>query len=189
MTSFLKRQWPLFGLGVLVAVVGFYLVKSGKEVFQEPFFEEIMSEGGLKLKDIHYTHDDPDEGLKWILDASEVRFSADKKSILFHDFRLTMEPESRVFLELKGNRGDYSRDSGEINLWGNLEGSSENGYRIVTEHILINERSGHLSTDKAVKIFGPFFSVAGQGLIVDLGKKRLKILSDVTAIVDRGSLI
>ena len=188
MRSFLKRQWPLVGIGVLLALVAFYLIKSGKGFIQGPILKEIMSGEGLRLKDIHFTQDDPDEGTKWVLDAGEVRFSGDKNSLLFHDFRLRLEPENGSWFKLKGKSGDYSRDSGEINLRGDLEGFSGDGYRIVTEHILINEKTGLMTTDKQVKIFGPFFSVEGRGLFVDLEKERLKILSDVVTIIDKESL-
>ena len=189
MKSFLKRQWPLIGLGLMVTSVAFYLIRSGGEHTPKSFLWEVMSGDGVKLKDIQYTQDDPEKGLKWVLDAREVKFSEDKRSVLFHDFHLKVEPENRPYFELKGNKGDYSRDSGEINLWGNLDGFSGNGYRIVTEHLLINEKHGHVSTEKSVKIFGPFFSVAGQGLFFDLEKKRLRILSNVTTILKQGSLI
>jgi LPS export ABC transporter protein LptC len=189
MKNFLKRQWPLIGLGLVVTSVAFYIIRYGGEYAQRSFLWEAISGDGAKLKEIHYTQDDPDKGLKWVLDASEVKFSEDNRSILFHDFHLKVEPEKRPYFELKGNKGDYSRDSGEINLWGDLEGFSGDGYRIVSEHLLINEKRGHVSTEKSVKIFGPFFSVAGQGLFFDLEKERLRILSDVTTILKRESLI
>ncbi len=189
MKSFLKRQWPLIGVGVLLAVVAIYLIKSGKEVAQEPRIENEGSKEGLKLKDIHYTHDDPDKGVKWILDAREVKFSEDKSSIYFHNFHLRLEPEKKPWFKLKGKEGNYSEHSGDINLWGDLEGFSENGYRIITEHILINEKRGHVSTDKHVEIFGPFFTVKGRGLFVDLEKKTLKIFSDVTTTLKKETLI
>jgi LPS export ABC transporter protein LptC len=148
-----------------------------------------MSGDGVKLKDIQYTQDDPDKGLKWVLDAREIKLSEDNDSILFHDFHLKVEPENRPCLELMGNKGDYSRDSGVINLWGNLKGFSGNGYKIFTEHLLINEKRGHVSTEESVEIVGPFFSVAGQGLFFDLEKESLRILSNVTTIVEKGSLI
>ena len=185
----LKRQWPLIGLGTLLALVAFYLIISGKEIIQEPFLREVIPTEGLKLRDIHYTHDDSDEALKWILDAREVRFSGDKRRIFFHDFRIRLEPENRVPFELKGKKGDYYRDSGDINLWGNLEGHSGDGYSFTTQHVLINEKSGHLSTDGKVKISGPFFSVEGRGLFLDMEKERLKILSDVTTVIEKKSLI
>lgn len=145
-----------------------------------------LSGEGLNLKDIHYTHNDSDEGLKWVLDAEEVKFSGDKNSIFFQDFLLKLELRDSQWLKLKGKQGNYFRASGDINLLGNLEGFSGNGYKIETEHILINEKTGLLSTKKPVKIFGPFFSVAGKGLFADLEKKKLKILSDVTTIFNKG---
>ena len=151
--------------------------------------EDEVSTEGLKLKDIHYTHDDPDKGFKWILDAREVKYSEDRSSVTFHDFKLRLEPEKKPWFKLTGKKGNYSENSGDINLWGNLEGFSENGYKIFTEHILINEKDGHVSTDKPVKIFGPFFSVKGKGLFVDLKKETLKIFSDVTTTLKKETLI
>lgn len=173
----------------MVGVVAFHLLKSSEKVVQEAFFEEIMAGEGLKLKDIHYIQDDRGEALKWVLDAREVRFSGDKRSIFFHDFSLRVEPENRPFFKLKGETGNYSRDSGEINLLGNLEGFFGKEFRILTEHMLINEKSKNLSTDRRVKIFGSFFSVEGRGLFVDLEKESLKVLSDVTTMVAGESLL
>lgn len=177
------------GLGVLLVLVCFYLIRSGNEIIKKPIFKELTSGAGVKLKDIHYTHDDPDEGMKWVLDAGEVRSSRNGSRMSFHDFRLRLEPTDRPWFKLKGKRGRYSKDSGEITLSGDVDGHSGNGYRIVTEHILINEKKRHLMTDKAVKIFGPFFSVAGKGLFVDIENEKLKILSDVTTVVHEESLI
>jgi len=170
-------------------VVAFFLIKPGKEVLQKPAVHEPPPREGLKLEGIHYTQADPDRGIKWVLDAREVRFSGDKMTIFFNDFRLRVEPENRPLFKLKGKNGDYSRDSGEIKLWGDLEGFSGAGYRIRTDDILINEKSGHVSTDKPVKIFGATFSISGKGLFMDLKKKRFRILSDVVTIIEKGSLI
>ena len=76
-----------------------------------------------------------------------------------------------------------------MNLWGNLEGVSGNGFKIVTDHILINEKRRQLSTDRPVKIIGPYFSVHGRGLFVDLEKETLKIHTNVTAVINNDPLI
>ena len=107
-------------------MVALYLVRSGKEIIQKTVVKEIVQGEGLKLKDIHYTHEDPEKGVKWVLDAREVLFSQDKSSFLFHDFQLSVEPENRPWLRLKGKEGNYFRDSGEIYLRGDLEGHSAN---------------------------------------------------------------
>ena len=126
--------------------------------------------------------------MTWSLDAKEMRSSEDENSISFNDFRLMVKPKDRPVIELTGEKGNYSRNSGEINLWGNLKGISGNGYSIVTDHILINEKSRQLTTDRPVVISGPFFSINGQGLLVDLEKETLKILANVTAIIDEESV-
>jgi len=188
MINLLKKYWPLMAIGALLTVVSFYLAKPGKEIVQGPVEEDIAPKEGLKLKDIHYTQDDPEARIKWVLDAKEVTFSEDRNFIIFHDFRLEVVPEDRPWFRLKGEKGEYSRDSGDMKLWGNLEGSSQNGYRIATELIRINEKEGHVKTDKPVKIFGPFFSVKGRGLFIDLEKESVKVLSDVTTTIFKESL-
>ena len=188
MGSFIKRQWPLFGLGILLALVCFYLVKSGKEVVKETLTEDIMPGEGLRFSDFHYAQDDPDKGVIWALDAKEMRSSRDMNSIFFDEFRLKVSPKDRPVIELTGEKGDYSKDSGKINLWGNLEGVSGDGLKIVTDHVLINEKSRQLTTDKPVRIFGPFFNVQGRGLFVDFEKETLKILSEVLAVINEDHL-
>ena len=189
MRVFFKRQWPVFGLAILLLVVAFYLIKPDKEVAQEPAVRKALPGEGLKLEGIHYTQADPDRGIKWVLDAREVNFSGDKTTISFQDFRLRIEPEDKPLFKLKGREGVYSRNSGEIKLRGDLEGFSGAGYRIRTDDITINEKSGHVSTDKPVEILGTRFSMSGKGLFMDLKKKRFSILSDAKTIIEKESLI
>jgi lipopolysaccharide export system protein LptC len=53
----------------------------------------------------------------------------------------------------------------------------------------INEKRGHLTTDKPVEILGPLFTVKGQGLFADLKKETVRILSDVTTTIKREARI
>ncbi|MBN1276608.1 MAG: LPS export ABC transporter periplasmic protein LptC [Deltaproteobacteria bacterium] len=189
MKGFLKKQWPLLGLVIVLFLVSFHLIRSGKEIIKKPILNKIASQG-VNLKDIHYVHDDQDEGVRWVLDAAEVEFSKDRDNIFFRNFVLRMEPENRPWFKLEGEKGNYSRKSGEIELRGNLKGCSENGYSLTGEHALVNDKESCLRTSEFVHITGPFFSVQGMGLFLDFKKEKLKMLSSVTAtLLDTERLI
>ncbi len=188
MKLLLQRHWPLLGLCALILLAAFFFFTSGKDLMKAPaMIKNLMSGEGLKLEDVHYTQDNPDDKVKWVVDAEEVRFSSDRKNVRFFDFTLKVEPENRPSFTLNGERGSYSQDSGKIELFGNIDGSSSDGYRILTEYLLINEKDGNLSTDKPVKISGPFFEVNGQGLFADLKEEKIRVLSNVKTNIRFGS--
>ncbi|MBW1681133.1 MAG: LPS export ABC transporter periplasmic protein LptC [Deltaproteobacteria bacterium] len=180
MRGFLKRHWPLAGVFILLLVAATYLIRAGGVKVAEPLLNAVVPGDGLRLKEVHYSQDDPDKKVKWFLDAEEVRFSSDKDFISFLHFHLRLEPEDRPFMELKGEKGDYSRSSGTIRLRGDLRGRTGNGYRVFAERLLVNEKEGRMSSDGPIRIEGPFFSIRGIGLEVDLNRKTLRVLSEVT---------
>ena len=188
MRHFIKRQWPILGLCILMVVVALYLLKSDKKAIRETIFEEVLPDEGLVIKGFQHNQENPDKGVRWALDAEEMRSSDNNNLISFHEFLLTVKAKDRPSIELKGEKGDYFRDSGNIDLRGNLKGTSSDGYRIITDQILINEKTGQLSTDWPVKIFGPFFSIEGQGLSIDVEKETVKILSNVTSVINEGQI-
>jgi LPS export ABC transporter protein LptC len=186
MKSFVKKHWPLVGVGVLLLVVVFYFAKAGKDfVKTAALLKDVISGEGVKLKDIHYRQDDPDEKIKWVLDAKEVRFSEDRKIIKFFEFYLELEAEGRPGFSLRGKRGVYFKDDGKIELWGKLDGTYGTKYRFLTEYVMINEKEGTVKNEEPMEILGPFFTVKGKGLFADLSGNRIKILSNVVTTIDR----
>jgi LPS export ABC transporter protein LptC len=189
MTTLLKKHWPLMGIGLLLAVVGFYLVQAQKEALKKFVPFEVHFDEGLKLENIHYTQDDPDDKVKWVLDATEVTFTKDKRFVHFKDFRLKLEPENRPSLEFEGLKGVYDKKAGTMTLNGNLRGRTDHGYSIVTEGAVYRQKKGDIESDDRVKITGPFFSVEGQGLYFNVEKEILVIRSRVTTSIDDKALI
>jgi LPS export ABC transporter protein LptC len=188
MKSFLKYL-PIMGIAGLLALIGFFLIKSAHQGIEDSILIEQVLDEGLRLKKIHYIQDNPDEGTRWVLDADEVMFSKDRQRISFNKFHLKLEPENNISIELEGNRGDYDKTSDEMSLKGHLEGYTDNGYRISTEDIVYKQKEGHLNTDGPVEVIGPFFSVKGRGFHLNLENKTIKIISDVTTLIERESLV
>jgi LPS export ABC transporter protein LptC len=183
------KYLPIMGIIAIFAVIGLFLIKAGHEGVEDTILTDLIPDEGLRLKNIHYIQDNPDEGAKWILDADEVKFSKDRQHLSFNKFHLKLEPENNFAIELVGSNGDYDKTSDEINLRGDLEGHTENGYRISTDHIIYKQKDGHLKADGPVEINGPFFSVTGRGLYVNLGKETIRIISNTTTFIKRESLI
>lgn len=184
-----KKYLPITGIVLLLVVIGFYLIKARNRGVEDQIVTDIAPEEGLKLKNIHYIQNSPDEGMKWVLDAQQIKFSMDRKHISFKDFSLRLEPENRPPIVLKGDGGDYDKTSSEITLRGGLTGYTGDGYKIITEHILYSQKESNLKAQEKVKLIGPFFSVAGQGLYIDLETETLRVQSHVTTLIDRESLV
>jgi LPS export ABC transporter protein LptC len=189
MIKFLKRHWPLVCIGFVLIVVGLYVVQSHTNLIQSSLLNNLVSEEGLQLKNIHFTQNDSDKGMKWVLDAKEVRFSKDRRFFSFREFRLRLKPVNRPSMELKGQSGNYDKDSGEIDLRGDLQGSTDNGYKLLTEHLLYQQKDGYLKTEEPVTIIGPFFTVAGRGLYFNPEKETFRLNSDVITRLNGDSFI
>jgi len=165
--------------------VGLYVARAVRDLPDEAILEQALFKDGIRLKEVHYSQGDLGSNVKWKLDAEEVKLSQDKKTVSFRQFHLLVEPKGRPKVQLKGDKGTYSRQTGLVNMWGNLRVESENGYRAASQHIVFDEKNGLLSTEDPVQISGPFFTLTGKGLFVDLKREIFKIHSDVTTIVAR----
>ncbi len=184
----LIRHLPIIGIVALLAVVGFYLIKAGNEGPEDSPPTDTVKDESFRLKNIHYIQENPDGGAKWILDADEVRFSEDRQYLSFNNFHLKLETENSFAIDLLGKNGSYDKTADEISLSGNLEGHTDNGYSIATDRIRYKQEKGHLNTDGPVEITGPFFSVTGKGLHVNLNTETIKVIHDTTTVIERGSL-
>jgi len=178
------------GICLLLGTVAFYFFGSGRNLFRQgglmPLSERFLEEG-IKLENISYTQDNPEEKVRWTLEAKEVTFSKDRQIMTFRDFRLTLKATDRPSLSLEGKEGEYDRNSGVITLRQDLKGHTEDGYSFFTDLVVYSNKDGTIRTDKPVRIIGPSFSVTGRGLFLSLERKILQVSESVTTIAD-GSL-
>jgi LPS export ABC transporter protein LptC len=189
MTPFFKKHWPLVGIALLLLVAALYIFGTPKSDDEGGGFSDMLLEKGVELtENITITQENPDKGVKWVLKAKKIGFSDNQTAYSGTDFLLKLEFKDGARIELKGEEGEYNRNSGEITLRGNVNGQTEDGYRFVTDHILYREEKGSIETDAPVKIYGPFFSVYGKGLDFNLEKGDLRILADVKTYINQNQL-
>jgi len=170
-------------MGLLLAAMTVYLFQARREPVQQKAAQDKESEEGIRLKDIHYVQDDPAHKVKWTLDASEAKLSKDQQFVTFVNFHVTLKPQDKPVVTVQGKQGEFDKRSGRLVLQGDLVGETEDGYRFTTEQAVYHHKEGTLETDQAVKISGAFFSIDGKGLLLDLGKEKLQILSNATTLI------
>ena len=167
----------------MLCTVGYFLVRPGHQRGKGLDLEAIFPDTGLTIKNFHYSED------TLVLDADEGTYSRDKQRVTLNKFYLKLAPLNSPSMEIRGEKAEWDRSLKVINLRGNLQGYSNNGYGVFTEHLTYEQKDGVLKTDERVKITGPFFSVNGKGLLCYLERQRFQISSDITALIEKGSLL
>ena len=188
MKKILKKHWPLMGIGLLVVVALYYIAKGYVGLLPETLIQGLLPEEGVRLENIHFTQDSPDDRTRWILDAKQAHFSKDRTLVSFSEFKVRLEAENKPFVYLTGQKGDYNQSTGLLGLQGGLHGETEDGYNVLTESLFYEHEQGILKSDKTIRITGPFFSVEGEGLYCNVEKQVLTLKANVTAVIDKKGL-
>jgi lipopolysaccharide export system protein LptC len=58
-------------------------------------------------------------------------------------------------------------------------GRSATGYQIETSLLIYRQEDNEVETDEPIKVIGPFFRVKGDGLYIDLSKKKFMVKKNV----------
>jgi len=185
MKRFLRNHWLIISLAIACLVGGIYVLRELRQLPQDMVVEQLLLREGVSLKQVHYSQGDLNKDINWKLDAKEVRLSENNNVVSFRQFHLIVEPKDRPKVQLRGRSGEYSRISGILRMWGDLRVNSDDGYSAKSEHLVFDEKKGLLTTDDPVEISGPFFTLTGKGLFVDLKREIFKIRSNVTTVVNK----
>ena len=170
---------------VFIVIVAGYII-SGSDIVLNLGKHQIAAEDqneGLNLQEASYSHE-TDE-MKWNIDAAKVQFSRDQQNINFTDFLLTISSKNRSPFRVRGENAFYDRTSGTIYMSGNVTGESDDGYKLETDRVSVNEQTKEMKSDAFVKITGPFFTVTGSGFEGQLAQQRFRIMSETNANINK----
>jgi len=183
MVTFMKKvpvvMWPIVGIFFLLVIVAFFLFKVEHLGMVSSKTPNLIPGESLKISDIKYSQDYKDGGGKWELRAKEGHFFDNDQFMALNDVLLKLDSFNKTSYTIKGNEGNYFRKSGTIILKGDVLGVSATGYRIETSLLTYRQKDNQVETDKHVKIIGPFFRVKGNGLYIDLSKKKFVVKRNV----------
>jgi len=172
-------MWPIVGIFFLLVIVAFFLFKVPHLGMVSSKTPNLIPGESLKISDIKYSQDYRNGEGKWELRAKEGHFFDNDQILALKDVLLKLDSFNKTSYTIKGNEGNYFRKSGEIILKGDVLGISATGYQIETSLLIYRQEDNEVETDEPIKVIGPFFRVKGDGLYIDLSKKKFMVKKNV----------
>ena len=182
------KIWPIGGIFFLLLVGAFFVFKVPQVDMESPTPSGLKAGESLRLSEINYSQDYRNGEKKWELRAKEGCFRNKNQMLSLKDVLLRLDPAKTTSFTIKGNEGDYFRESGRIVLRGEVVGRSDDGYQIETSLLAFSEKEECVETDSAIRVTGPFFHVKGDGLVIDLRRKTFTVKGNVCTTFSYGAL-
>ena len=173
---------------MLLMIAAFFLFKTPKLVTVSSTTSNLIPGESLKVSDIKYSQDYENGEGKWELKAKEGYFLDKTQTLTLKDVSLKLDPARKTAFTIQGNEGDYHRERGEIIFRGAVTGRSADGYQIETSLLIYSEKDESVTTDRPIKVTGPFFHVTGHGLFIDLSRKTFAVRGNVRTTLNSGVL-
>ena len=182
-------MFPIIGILVLLMIVAFFLFKVPHLAMISPKAPDLIPGESLKINDIEYSQDYKNGEGKWELKAKEGHFFDKRQLVTLKDVTLRLDSFKENSFTIKGDEGDYLRETGEITLRGDVIGNSTNGYQIETSLLIYKQKDESVETDKPIRVIGTFFQVRGDGLYIDLKEKIFTVKGDVFTTITNGDFL
>ncbi|MBW2650415.1 MAG: LPS export ABC transporter periplasmic protein LptC [Deltaproteobacteria bacterium] len=138
----------------------------------------------LQIKDFHYTEvGDPD--LTWEINADTARYIKKDDVTLFEKIEAKLIFSSGKMYTITGKNGSLHTDTKDMDIYGNVVVVSDKGDRFETDSLNYTHGDGRIHTKDTVKMTRPGVDVKGVGMNISLRDKKITLLSDVSAIIEK----
>lgn len=135
----------------------------------------------LQLKKVKYT--ETREGVKeWELEAFSVGYFQEEGIVVCEKIKATFFGQNKVSYTLTGVQGKFHIKTKVIEVFGGVKIDSTDGYHLRSSSIKYLAERRELITTDLVEMEGPRFRVEGQGMIIDIDRQRVKVLSQVNTV-------
>ncbi len=174
------RFWLLLLIGSVLASVVFFLTTNTQDRLLPERFELSQTDADLRIKDVFLTEDKGGEKA-WELKADWARVYRENNKTLLEDLRVKVFIENRKPIHITGESGELNNESKDIQIRGNVEVVSEDGYTLRTEELKWLSEKREIVTEKAVWIAGKTFRLNGNGLRLKVDEQRFWLENKVKA--------
>lgn len=178
---FKKKTWIIAGLACLLVLSVFVALRAVNERKAPQKLLKVMAENiDLQVKNVVYT-DVGQSGEKWEIKADTVQYLRKENLALFEKIRVRMLTADGKSFILTGDKGRFQTERKDIEIVGNVEGTSDRGERFTTDKLNYNNAEGKIYTDSAVTMESGQLKIKGTGLTVNMKSGELNLVSRVKA--------
>ena len=141
------------------------------------------SPADLKLDRLRYT--ETRDGVKeWELEAASAQYFKEDGTVVLEKVRASFFGKGDQTYSLEGEKGRFNTQTKAIEAFDGVKLETSDGYRLETRTLQYQAEKRELSTGDPVEMQGPQGKITGTGLIVHLDQQRMKILGQVSVILN-----
>ncbi|MCW8859133.1 MAG: LPS export ABC transporter periplasmic protein LptC [Deltaproteobacteria bacterium] len=178
----LKR---LLALSILVSVIilGTVIWRHLEQQSPEEIIKLLPEEIDLALENLHYTQNEEGQR-RWTLDADKAEYQRDSSQVKLESVNL-LYYQTRAFgdVELTADQGQLDQDTQQIDVWGDVRITTEQGEELMTERLHYDDKLRRLSTAEPVHFKSRQLELTGTGLQVDIDQGRLLVKEHVWTLL------
>jgi LPS export ABC transporter protein LptC len=178
----MKKRTIIIAILIFVMVISALFVFVVKKNKKEVVLKILSEKADLYVRDFHYTEvGDPES--TWEINADSAKYVKKENLVFLENVRVKLiTSDGRTFL-MTGEEGRLNTDIKDISVKGNVVIFSDNGDRITTDYLNYSDSEKKVYTDSCVRMRTPRMKLKGVGLSISLKTKKLRLLSQVSAII------
>ncbi len=184
--SLKRAKFYFAGIGIAGLLVVLVILALNFSVREQtapvPEIAEKTRDADMHLDKIHYTSTNDQGVTEWELKASTANYFKGNKVAEFEDVDIIFYSEKERTFTVRGDTGILNTETRDVELSGNVIGTSSDGYRFQTEFLSYEAAKQQARTDKKVLLESPQFNLEGWGMVMDLEKEKVFLLNDVRAL-------
>lgn len=180
-------RWALLAVAAvtITAVIAISTGSKKKRIVLKTDIPKVLTQKApsVELKNVAYSTTNIDNFKEWDLVADSAQYLQGEKRVLLENLSVTVyRPNGKVY-KLRGRKGDFNTDTRDIKIRGSVWGAMPDNTTINTESLDYDHQKRLITTkDKIFIRRNNKFALEGKGMVIDLAKEKLSILSNVKAL-------
>ena len=186
MRKLFSARFLLAGFIVLLLALLVLTIVSNMQRTEIAVVKELLrSEDDLAMNQLNYT-ETRDGVRKWTVQAESASHNLKQESAKLKILTLTVYNPSASDLTVTSSSGEIDLKNRQVLLRGDVVLKAASGETVYTDELLFIDGEKIVKTESSVRLVADGYSVVGTGMRFDVTNRNLVLLSQVTAVYNKG---